>query len=202
MKFKYILLLLALFCSMGAFAQNDCKSKECKQAKKWMQKKEWANGFKAAPDKSVNPVEFKAQYQKNKALWDKVFTFLATNDLNSLPNGTTDIEKGRAWVTVSEYTPRTADKVKVESHRKFIDLQYTLTGNEKMGLARDEQPGVLMDYNDKREVAFWTSDKIDYYKAGPETFFLFFPADLHQPSVLDGEPVKSKKIVVKIEYAN
>lgn len=195
MKLKHLLLLIAIMTSMNIDAQNHCKACD------WLASGVWANGFKTAPDKSVNAKEFKEQYTKNKELWDKVFTFLANNDLESLPVGTTDIEKGRAWVTVSEYVPNPAEKQKIESHRRFIDLQYTLRGNEKMGLARDKDPGVLMEYNDKREVAFWTSKNIEYFKAGPETFFLFFPSDLHQPSVLDGEPVKSKKIVVKIEYA-
>ncbi len=200
MKIKYITILLALISAWGVQAQtehkHDCKG-DCKEAAEWMAKKDWSNGFNVAPDKSVNAKEFMQQYNKNKALWDKVFKFLATTDLKNLPVGTTDIEKGRAWVTVSEYVPRTADKVRAESHRKFIDLQYTLWGNEKMGLAHDVE--VLNEYNEGRDVAFWKT--VDYFKAGPDSFFLFFPSDLHMPSVLDGEPVKSKKIVVKIEYA-
>lgn len=164
----------------------------------WLASKAWANGFAAAPDASVNAREFMEQYGKDPALWDKVFMFLAGNDLEALPLGTTDIEKGRAWAIVNEYVPAPAGEMKIESHRKFTDLQYTLSGNEKMGLAREAKASG--EYDAAKDCAFWTSGKIDYFKAGPERFFLFFPADLHQPSVLDGEPAKSRKIIVKIEY--
>ena len=168
-------------------------------AKDWIESGIWRNGFNVDPDVSVNIDEFKSQYEKNRELWDAMFGFLAKTDLNALAIGNHDIVKGRCWVTISEYVPRLAENVKVESHRRFIDLQYTLQGNELMGLAKN--PEVLMEYNPAREVAFWTSDDISYYKAGPESFFLFFPSDIHQPSVRDdGAEEKSRKVVVKIEY--
>ena len=72
-------------------------------------------------------------------LWDAMFGFLAKTDLNALAIGNHDIVKGRCWVTISEYVPRLAENVKVESHRRFIDLQYTLQGNELMGLAKNPE---------------------------------------------------------------
>lgn len=172
---------------------------EMTPARKWVESGVWQNGFSVLPDMSVNVEEFYSQYSKNRELWEAMFKFLAETDLKNLPVGNHDIVKDRCWITVSEYLPRMSENVKVESHRKFIDLQYTLKGNEMMGLARN--PEVLMEYNEKRDVAFWTSDDITYYKAGPETFFLFFPSDLHQPSVRDdGAEEMSRKVVVKIEY--
>ncbi|MDE5752013.1 MAG: YhcH/YjgK/YiaL family protein, partial [Duncaniella sp.] len=41
----------------------------------------------------------------------------------------------------------------------------------------------------------------DYVPATPDRFFLYFPGELHQPSViLEGTAVPSRKIVGKIEY--
>ena len=52
-------------------------------------------------------------------------------------------------------------------------------------------------------VAFYTSSRIKHYSADAGSFFLFFPSDIHQPSVRGkGELVKSRKIVIKIEYVD
>ncbi len=59
-----------------------------------------------------------------------------------------------------------------------------------------------MEYNPAREVAFWTSDDISYYKSRTRVILSLFPSDLHQPSVRDdgGGRKKTAKVVVKIEY--
>ena len=58
-------------------------------------------------------------------------------------------------------------------------------------------------YNSKKDVAFYTSSRIKHYSADAGSFFLFFPSDIHQPSVRGkGELVKSRKIVIKIEYVD
>lgn len=151
------------------------------------------------PHNSVNVIEFNNQYQKNKNVWDAAFRFLANNDLEQLPVGNYAIIEGKCWATVSEYVPKEVEKGNIESHRRFIDLQYTLRGNEKMGLAHDVE--VRRDYNVERDVAFYTSTNIKYYPAGKDNFFLFFPSDIHQPSVRGkGEVIESRKIVIKIEY--
>ena len=149
-------------------------------AKKWMKSAVWT----VSPHKSVNAVEFACQYHKNKDVWDAAFRFLAEHDLEALSIGNHVILEGKCWATVSEYIPKEVEKGNIESHLRFVDLQYVLWGNEKMGLASDIE--VRQAYN---------SD------AG--SFFLFFPSDIHQPSVRGkGELVKSRKIVIKIEYVD
>lgn len=170
-------------------------------ANKWMKSNVWTNGWNISPHKSVNATEFADQYHKNKEVWDAAFRFLAGNDLEQLSVGEHIICEGRCWATVSEYTPKEEEKGNIESHRRFIDLQYTLRGNEKMGLAKEAE--VRQEYNSKRDVAFYTSTKIKYYPAAANCFFLFFPSDIHQPSVRNkGELTDSRKIVIKIEYKN
>lgn len=188
------LLLFAFFVS--AKEEGDWT---VERAKSWIKSRVWDNGWSLSPDPSVDPVAFATQYTRNKALWDKAFLFLKEQNLSALPVGDYVIEAGRCWATVSEYVPKTADQANLESHERFIDLQYTLWGNEKMGLAETEAK-VRMPYNEKRDVAFYIPGKITYFATSADRFFLFFPGDKHQPSVLNGQPVRSRKIVIKIEY--
>lgn len=140
-------------------------------AKKWMKSAVWSNGWTVSPHKSVNAVEFACQYHKNKDVWDAAFRFLAEHDLEALSIGNHVILEGKCWATVSEYIPKEVEKGNIESHLRFVDLQYVLWGNEKMGLASDVE--VRQAYNSKKDVAFYTSSRIKHYSADAGSFFLF-----------------------------
>ncbi len=170
------------------------------EAKAWVESRVWANGWAADADASIDAVEFATQYAANKELWDKMFSFLATTDLNTLPAGKHVVEEGRLWFNVLEYTPKSAEDTKIESHRDFIDLQYTFEGEELMGVASQVTP--TGDYDPvKDRTNYVTSEPIVYSPASPDRFFLYFPRDMHQPSVRATDPaVPSRKVVGKIEY--
>ncbi len=172
------------------------------QAEKWVEGRQWDNGWTVNPDKTVDCLEFATQYKLNKPLWDKLFKFLADNDPKSLKPGKIVLEDGRLWVVVQEYTPATEEEMQIESHKRMIDLQYTFEGNEKMGLASDVK--VKTEYSQANDIGFYTTDKpVSYVPAAPDRFFLYFPTDMHKPSVRTKDnPGVSRKIVGKIEYAH
>lgn len=171
------------------------------EAQKWVESREWANGCTLLPDATINAEEFASQYKKNKPLWDKLFAWIATTDLNALEPGKVEFVPGELWVNVLAYTPKSAEDTKVESHENMIDLQYTYEGNELMGLA--EKVIVTEPYNPVKDVTKYKADgEVSYVPAAPDRFFLYFPADMHQPSVQGpGEVKPSRKIVGKIAYA-
>ena len=202
-----ITLTVVFSAAQDAYAQNASSPMDRtetftpKQAKKWMAARSWAGSLNLLPDKSVDAVEFAEQYHRNRELWDKAFAFLRENDLNALSEGTQVLEKGRCWVTVSRYVPKAAAEVRIEGHRRFVDLQYVPEGNEKMGIVPAGRAVEQVPYNEKRDIAFYRSRRVKYRKTAPNTFFLFFPFDLHQPSVAGkGPKTQSRKIVIKIEY--
>ena len=170
------------------------------EAKAWVDSREWANGWDVNADASVNAVEFATQYAANKELWDKLFAFLRDTDLSTLPSGKHNLVDGRVWVNMLEYTPKDAANTKIEAHKDFIDLQYTFEGSELMGVAGHVIPtGEYDPVKDK--INFTTDEPIEYSPAAPDRFFLYFPCDMHQPSVAASEPaVPSRKVVGKIEY--
>ena len=174
---------------------------ELQQAKQWIAGRQWANGCKLVADESIDAVEFATQYQRNRELWDKLFAFLATVDLAALEPGKIELVPGRLWINVLEYTPKDAANTKIESHRNFIDLQYTYEGNELMGVASAVTP--INDYDPvKDRTNYATTEPIVYSRADPGRFFLYFPKDMHQPSVkAEGPATLSRKLVGKIEYA-
>lgn len=172
------------------------------EAKAWVESREWDNGFTCKPDATINAVEFAEQYAANKELWDALFAFLRDADVKTIEVGKHEIIPGRVWVNIMEYTPKEAANTRIENHEKFIDLQWTFDGEEIYGLVKGKVTPTG-PYDEVKDRTFYTTeDEIDYVPAPNDTFFLYFPSDLHQPSVkVTDSATPSRKAVGKIEYA-
>ena len=101
----------------------------------WFEKGEWLNGWTITPDGSINRKEFALSYFKNKERWDKAFTFLKSNDLSKLEIKRYDIDGDNLYAPVSEYLTKNEEDAMFEAHRKYIDIQYVITGSEQMSVA-------------------------------------------------------------------
>lgn len=203
MKKQVVLLGLSLLI-LSVFQvnaqNNDSKTLSAKQAKKWYDKKEWLNGLQLKPHKTVNRQEFARQYQINKNYWDMAFAFLKNHDLNTIARGKYPIDGDNVYASVTMDSTKDFNKTNWESHRKYVDLQYIINGEEKIGVAPIGEATVTNEYNEKKEVANYTANgKI--YSATPGTFFIFFPSDVHRPGITPGGNKPVKKIVIKVKAA-
>lgn len=169
-----------------------------KSAERWIKKGDWRNGSKLKLHPSTNAVEFAKQYHADKAMWDKVFAYLATTNLDSIAPGKYPIDGDNAFASVTLGPSKELDKAGWESHRKYIDLQYVIKGQEKIGVTPIDKATVTKPFTDGGDGANYTAEG-EYYIAVPGTFFLFFPADVHRPNIkVDGFDVV-KKLVIKIK---
>lgn len=166
----------------------------------WFEKQEWLNGWQVQPDKSINKRSLAIQYFKNKKHWDQAFTFLKNSDLKNLPLGKQELDSDSLYVSVDEYVTKNNSDTRYESHRKYIDIQYIIEGEEKMGLASlDKVEGEVTEpYNAEKDIAFYQYDGGKYIIATPKNFVLFFPTDAHRPVMKVNENSKVRKIVVKV----
>ena len=164
----------------------------------WFEKKEWLGGWDVSPDNSINERTFAVLYHKNPRHWDQAFHFLKTANLQELPLGKQELEGEHLFVNVQEYYGKSKPDALYESHKKYIDIQYVIEGEEIIGLTTLDKVTVKEPYNEGNDIAFYDFEGGDYLKATPENFFLFFPEDAHRPSITTGDSILVKKIVVKI----
>jgi len=171
-----------------------------KQVDKWFEKGEWLNGWNITPDGSINRKEFAVSYFKNKERWDKAFTFLKSNDLSKLEIKRYEIDGDNVFAPVSEYLSKNEEDAKYEAHKKYIDIQYVISGTEQMSVAPlASLAEVLTPYDETKDVGFMTVSNASHFTATPENFFIFFPSDIHRPSVKVGENSQVRKVVVKVK---
>lgn len=201
---KKFLLLVSLFFSFSLghlSAQSNSNDWSKHKAKKWFKKKEWLNGLAATPHSSIDKVQFARQYHLNQAAWDKAFAYLKNTDLKTLTNGRHVIDGDNVFAIVTEAPTKDYDKTAFESHRKYIDLQYVISGEEAMAKAPDTSVTVSKPYDDATDIANYTGEgKIYTVPAG--TFMLFFPTEAHRPNITPGGNKVVKKIVIKVHIAN
>ena len=192
--------MFAIFSSLINANGQSTEPKTGKEVKKWFKKKEWLDSLQLKPHKSVNVEEFAKQYWRNKKYWEEAFSFLRDHDLQKMAVGKYPIDGTNVFASVTENATKSFDPSGWESHRKYIDLQYVITEEEKIGVCPVSQATVTNAYEDKRDAANYTA-RGKIYEAVPGTFFIFFPGDAHQSNITTGGNNIDKKIVIKIRVS-
>lgn len=166
----------------------------------WFKKQNISQGLMPIPAPEINKDEFEKQYTANKAVWDKAFEWMKSQDLNTLAVGKYPIDGDNAFASITEIVDKPFENTNWESHKKYIDLQYIIRGEEKIGIASSAGAIVINPYTDAKDVMNYKIDGAKILTANPKAFYLFFPADAHRPSIKVNEE-KVKKLVIKIHVA-
>lgn len=164
-----------------------------------IQKGKIVSGFVPLPDASIDMHAMEKHLNAFPERWRLAFDFMANSDLNSLALGRIDLSKD-VYATISEYQTKSIEETKFESHRKYIDLQYLVLGEENIGLTANDGSLEATPYSEERDISFYTFNGGDLLKATPDSYFIFFPSNLHRPCIDPGVKKFVRKIVVKIKY--
>ena len=107
----------------------------------------------------------------------------------------------RVKAIVSEYETKVKNEVGYEAHRKNIDIQYLLKGEERIACMPIEKLTVTEPYSEAKDAAFYAAEGVRAQKMtiGDGYFAIFFPQDGHMPCLYINKPQKVKKVVVKVE---
>jgi len=168
-------------------------------ATQWFDKREWKKGLSLEPHQTVNAVTFAEQYHKNKSVWDKSFEFLK-NSLETKEPGKYEIDGDNAYAIITEAPSKTPEIARWEAHEKYIDIQYVIKGEEKIGVTPLSNATVTKSYDEANDYANYEADG-ELYTAKPGVFFLFFPEDVHRPNILVEGFEIVKKVVIKVRMA-
>ncbi|MDR3666961.1 MAG: YhcH/YjgK/YiaL family protein [Ignavibacteriaceae bacterium] len=195
-----LLALLFMILSNFSFSQiskTDTLNKE--SAKKWFEGITWSKGRAIDPSSTINVLEFAKQYYKNKVYWDKAFEFLNSPELAELKPGEYTIDSTFVFAMISYADSYDSSKVKWEAHRKYLDLQYLISGSLLYAMAPYKKEEVSEPYNDSIDIERVITNSGKYYKAAPGSLFVFFPSDAHK-SVKEHERDIVKRVVIKVIY--
>ena len=131
---------------------------------------------------------------------DKVINFLQ-NLTPETPTGRYEISDG-IYANVDEYEPKDYENCKFEAHKKYIDIQMVLKGEENLEYRCINGLKISEEYDENRDIMFFENpeEKSDYVHLTPYKFAFIYPHEAHKPQI---KTVSShaKKVVVKIKMA-
>lgn len=131
---------------------------------------------------------------------EKAFAFLRRLDVRTPADGRVDIDGDNVFALVQRYETSSDDIVKFEHHKKYVDIQYVVSGEEIIGWAPADHMTITGDYDPGRDICFGTVAREEmtpvYLKAG--RLAVLFPEDGHAPKLAAHAPSAVVKIVIKV----
>ena len=130
----------------------------------------------------------------------KAFDFLYEIKKKPIEDGRYEIDGDKIYANVESYTTRDYENTRFESHRKYIDIQYMISGVEEMEVTEIQNLQIEEAYDTDRDVAFYkSSSKGERYRITDGQYLIFYPKDAHRPCITAGKlPVKVQKMVIKV----
>jgi YhcH/YjgK/YiaL family protein len=131
------------------------------------------------------------------------FAYLREKDLAGLADGRYEIEGKDVFAIVQTYLPRIHAEGRWEAHRDYADIQYVVSGAERMGTASLVGVTVESPYDAERDVEFYRSVAGgNFFEVNAGEFAVFYPHDVHMPSLElaagNAKPQTVKKVVIKV----
>jgi len=133
---------------------------------------------------------------ENKGL-EKGFEFIKEYLKNPLEAGKYEIDGDKVYAVVQEYETKAPGKF--EAHKKYIDIQFIVSGKELIGYENIKALTPDTEYDAEKDFMLFEGKKGTtelILESG--MFAVFYPEDGHMPGCMAESPEKVVKIVVKV----
>lgn len=119
------------------------------------------------------------------------------HELSDLSPGRHTIDGDDIFFEVAEIITTEPDKKLFESHKNYLDIHITLSGEEWFGHAMAADIHEVTPYNPENDTAYYSGEGL-YLQAPPGHFILFMPEDAHKPGVYFQNQGTVRKIILKV----
>ena len=127
-----------------------------------------------------------------------VYNYIKKKKFLSIPDGKYQINND-IYVNIESYVTQPRCKRKFEAHRKYIDIQYVIEGEEVISIISTELLGMSNGYDDCKDIEFFCKNNIgDNYYLSSNDFLIIYPGQAHMPCISINEDKKVRKAVFKI----
>ena len=126
------------------------------------------------------------RYSNLHPSFQAAFNFLKNKDLLKMPTNKYEIDGDSLFVILDKSPGRKKEDAMLEIHKKYIDIQLILAGEDKMGWKSKQQcekPDA--DYDSTNDIQFFKDRPSDWFTVKPGMFAIFFPEDAHLPLIGD-----------------
>lgn len=124
--------------------------------------------------------------------------FLSETDFSKTELGRYELDGDNIFYMVQSYDTDPSKTVS-EAHRKYIDIQFMVEGEEIIGVADISSEKELTEAKEENDVWFYNC-KTEPLTLSAGKYMVLYPNDLHCPGVAtNGKSLTCRKVVVKVK---
>jgi len=147
----------------------------------------------------VDRIENARLYTPLHKRFEKAFAALMDPAIARKPDGRYRIDGDDVYYMVQHYTTKPVDQTRFESHKKYIDIQALIAGQELLGYSPTAGLEVTVPYDEQKDIMFYhVGTMMAQTRLEPGVFCILFPHDAHLPSCQITCPSEVHKVVFKI----
>ena len=148
---------------------------------------------------TIDRVENAHLYEPMHRRFKKAFAVLADPATARKSDGRYAVDGDDLYYIVQHYTTKPIDQCRLESHKKYIDIQAVLVGQEILCWSPITGLEVMDPYNEAKDIMFYRAGTpMAQTRLEPGLFCLLYPHDAHIPSRQVTGPAPVLKVVFKI----
>ena len=122
--------------------------------------------------------------------------FMAKSDFTNIPIGKYELDDN-IYYMVQQYDTN-PDKTVAEAHKKYIDIQYIVKGEEIIAVAPIQAEKKLVDAKEEKDVWHYECETQPVVLKDGD-FMVLYPSDLHLPGKAVKESSEVLKVVIKVK---
>ncbi|MBT1443964.1 YhcH/YjgK/YiaL family protein [Shewanella sp. JM162201] len=149
----------------------------------------------------IDKLENRHRYQHLHPRIAAALAFLADTDLSALPKGRHSIDGDNLFAIVNDYDTQPAGTEPFETHKRYADVQFVVSGEEAFGYLPLAGQATLAPYHEAHDFVEYdyqaNKDDACFIPLKAGMFAIFMPEDMHMPGTGE-QPVRVRKVVCKV----
>ncbi len=145
----------------------------------------------------VDRIENIGNYKGVLSGLDKAFGVLETEDFAAKAEGRYEVDGDNVYYMVQRYQTAPIADGKIEAHKKYIDIQFVVSGEEFLGYVPTEGLIEQTPHDEQKDfVLYEPTDKLTGVKLYAGMFSVLWPSDGHMP----GRQIDGQSDVCKVVF--
>lgn len=153
----------------------------------------------------ITTLDTLARYRGLSPDLDTAFDWLESGAWKDLPVGKHTIDGTRVFALAQAYETKAEEDARYEAHRKYLDIQMLVEGEEYILAAPTASLEVTVPYSEEKECLLLAdpATKPQRIVLVPGVLAILYPEDAHKPSLRTGNgPSPARKVVMKVRVAD
>ncbi len=129
---------------------------------------------------------------------ENALRYLQTTDFAAMPKDKYLLNGELLFAIVNTYDTVDPLHEKMEAHKKYVDVQFIVQGEESIGHAVMKDQSIAKAYSETDDYFLVHEPPCFFSKLTPGMFAIFYPTDLHAPNLHTHQMHFVKKVVMKV----